>query len=263
VVTTATQVDEEVVTAVDTSPFFREDSLFTLLESSLDSLQTIQLQEAAMLQQREFQLLTVNNSLIHQMISIINALEQEEIGRLNEETRAAFTTAGDTIQILNLIAVVFIVVSLLLVLIVLLDISKSNKYRAELEVVNEAVRQEAAAKQRFLSNMSHEIRTPLQSIYGYAEQAKLAGRQMVEVDAIYHPASHLLNVVNEVLDYAKVTSGRFTFDNKPFDLLQEVDHVMQAMIPLAGKKGIRLSHKEEVGEAGTMGRCFQVASGSI
>lgn len=165
VITTATQVDEEVITAIDTLHLIKADSLFTILESSLDSLQSIQLQEAAMLQQREFQLLTVNNRLIHQIITIINALEQEEIARLNEETQAAFSTAGDTIQVLNLIAVVFIAVSLLLALIVLLDISKSNKYRAELEVVNEAVRQEAAAKQRFLSNMSHEIRTPLQSIY--------------------------------------------------------------------------------------------------
>jgi len=250
VVTTATRVDEEVVMAVDTVNLVRADSLFTILESSLDSLQTVQLQEAATLQQREFQLLTVNNRLIHQMITIINALEQEEIGRLNEETQAAFMTAGDTIQILNLIAVVFIVVSLLLVLIVLLDISKSNKYRAELEVVNAAVRQEAASKQRFLSNMSHEIRTPLQSIYGYAEQAKLAGENTVEVDAIYHPAAHLLSVVNEVLDYAKVTSGHFTFDCKTFDLAEEMDHVVKALIPMALKKGIELSHEKGEGILG-------------
>lgn len=249
VVTTATRVDEEVVMAVDTINLIRADSLFAILGSSLDSLQTVQLQEAATLQQREFQLLTVNNSLIHQMITIINALEQEEIGRLNEETQAAFKTAGDTIQILNLVAVVFIVVSLLLALIVWLDISKSNKYRQELEVVNEAVRQEAAAKQRFLSNMSHEIRTPLQSIYGYAEQAKLGGEKTVDVDAIYHPAAHLLSVVNEVLDYAKVTSGQFTFDSKPFNLHEEIDHVVKALMPMATKKGITLLQEAE-GEPG-------------
>jgi signal transduction histidine kinase/CheY-like chemotaxis protein len=252
VVTTATQVDEEVVTAVDTINLVRADSLFSVLESSLDSSQAIQLQEAAMVQQREFQLLTVNNSLIHQMITIINALEQEEIARLNSETQAAFGTASDTIQILNLIAVLFIAVSLLLALIVLLDISKSNKYRAELEVVNEAVRQEAASKQRFLSNMSHEIRTPLQSIYGYAEQAKLSGKKTVDVDAIYQPAAHLLTVVNEVLDYAKVTSGRLTFDSKPFDLVLEVEEVVKALIPMASKKGIDLLHQVDAQELGQM-----------
>src|SRR5690606_18617885 len=114
---------------------------------------------------------------------------------------------------------------------------------AELEVVNEAVRQEAASKQRFLSNMSHEIRTPLQSIYGYAEQAKLAGEHTVEVEAIYHPAAHLLSVVNEVLDYAKVTSGLFTFESKPFDLVQEIEHVVNALIPMATNKGIELAHE--------------------
>jgi signal transduction histidine kinase/CheY-like chemotaxis protein len=245
VVTTATRIDEEVVMAVDTITLVRADSLFAVLGSSLDSIQAVQLQEAANLQQREFELLTVNNSLIHQMITIINALEQEEIGRLNEETQAAFQTAGDTIQILNLIAVVFIAVSLLLALIVLLDISKSNKYRQELEVVNQAVRQEAASKQRFLSNMSHEIRTPLQSIYGYAEQAKLGGKKTVDVDAIYHPAAHLLSVVNEVLDYAKVTSGQLTFDSRPFDLHEEIDHVVKALVPMATKNGIQLTHQEE------------------
>ena len=240
VVVTSNRVDHEVVVAVDTLSFVHTDSLLNILESSLDSIHHIQQKEAGSKQQQEYQLLSVNNSIIHQIVNIINDVEQEEISRLNNETQSAFKTAGDTINILNLIAVIFISVSLLLALFLLLDISKSNKYREELEVINEVVRNEAENKQRFLSNMSHEIRTPLQSIFGYAEQAKLAKKDVVDVDAIYHSASHLLNVVNEVLDYAKVTSGKISFEKCAFDLAEEINHVVKSLQPLALKKDLDL-----------------------
>lgn len=248
VVNKATKVEEQVKFDVDTSGIFQADHLFQALGSSLDSVQAVRLHEAAELQTQEFRLLNVNSNLIHQLINIINELEQEEINQLNAETQSAFRTAGDTIQILNLIAVVFVVVTLVLVLIVLMDISKSNKYRDQLEAAHEAARQEAAAKQRFLSNMSHEIRTPLQSIFGYAEQAKLARQSSVDLEAVYHPAMHLLEVVDEVLDYAKVTSGELSFASEPFRASEELSRVLKSMRQTAQKKNIKLDYEFEGSE---------------
>lgn len=248
VVRTATRVDEEVEIVVDTLGSFRADSLFYALESSLDSLQSFQLKQAARLQQQEFQLLTVNNALVHQMLQVVNALEQEEMALIQAETQAAFGTAGATIRLLNILAVGFIALSLLLTVVVLLDVFKSNRYRRQLERAHAEARKEAAAKQRFLSNMSHEIRTPLQAIYGYAEQARLAGHAQVDVAYVFPPAAHLLQVVDEVLDYARVTSGRMTFERKPFVLKALLAEVVAAFEPAAKKKGLALRMELSVAE---------------
>src|SRR3546814_2655373 len=87
------------------------------------------------------------------------------------------------------------------------------------------------AKQRFLSNMSHELRTPLQAIIGYADllrQQQQPSRDGIE--AIYQSSGHLLQVVNEVLDYNRIISGKFTFSQQPVhvrDLLEEVIAAMR------------------------------------
>ncbi|ASB48280.1 hybrid sensor histidine kinase/response regulator [Alkalitalea saponilacus] len=241
VVKAETRVDEEVIVSVDTIYIQRSDeSLFTLLEKSLDSLETARLQEAARLQSQELQLVNVNTGLINEIISIINAVEQEEIGRMNAETQTALSIAGNTIRVLNVVSVLAIAGFVVLILLIIIDISKSNKYRKELEKAHEEARNEADARQKFLSNMSHEIRTPLQSIYGYLEQAKLSNNSQIDVETLFYPAEHLLNVVNEVLDYSRVTSGKMTFEKKAFSPHETIMNVVKAMKPMAEKKNLKL-----------------------
>jgi signal transduction histidine kinase/CheY-like chemotaxis protein/HPt (histidine-containing phosphotransfer) domain-containing protein len=235
-----TRVNKEYKVVIDTIEVKRNDALMTWLENSVDSLQTNQLQQLARLQRQELELLNTNSSLIQEINNIISSVEQEEIAQFGHETRSAFDIAGNTIRNLNYLAIGFIGLSVLLVLLIIIDISRSNKYRKELEKANNVARREAEAKQKFLSNMSHEIRTPLQSIYGYTELARLQPDMKVDIDTIYHSAGHLLNVVNEVLDYARVTSGRISLANISFNPLTEIKSVIKAMQPLAGKKHLSL-----------------------
>ena len=235
-----TKVEQAVEVKIDTLGLYLADRVFAEIGNSLDSVQAARIQEATILQTHQFRLMNVNNNLIRQLISVINDLEQEEISRLHSETQSAFKTASDTLTALIVISLIFLVVSVLLVLVIMSDITKSNRYRKQLEAAHEAARREAINKQKFLSNMSHEIRTPLQAIYGYAEQAKLGGRDHVDLEAVYHPASHLLRVVDEVLDYAKVTSGALTFASEPFKVTEELEKVRGSLRSLAEKKNIEL-----------------------
>jgi CheY-like chemotaxis protein/anti-sigma regulatory factor (Ser/Thr protein kinase) len=110
-------------------------------------------------------------------------------------------------------------------------------------MAHQKARDEAEARKHFLSNMSHEIRTPLQSIYGYAEQARLQPEKPVNTEAIYQSAHHLLQVVNEVLDYSSVTSGKMVFETKPFQPFTELQTVINSLKPIADKKGLKLELK--------------------
>ncbi|WP_026474520.1 hybrid sensor histidine kinase/response regulator [Alkaliflexus imshenetskii] len=241
IVHSETIVDESTKVIVDTLTLGSTSELIGRLESSFDSLQNQQLKHASRLQQAEMRLLNTNNGIIYEIINIINSLEQDEINVLNATTQSTLTIAKATIKRLNMIAIAFITVSAILVLLIIIDITRTNTYRRKLEQMHAEARQEAEAKQRFLSNMSHEIRTPLQAIYGYAEQARINPDHPTNIDAIYQSSGHLLDVVNEVLDYAKVTSGKLSFETKPFLPFDQIETVAKTMQYLAQQKGLKFT----------------------
>lgn len=109
-------------------------------------------------------------------------------------------------------------------------------------------REEASsrAKSEFLAVMSHELRSPLTVIIGFAEllmdveQNALNDRQKEYVDYIVRNSNHLLELVNDVLDLAKVEAGRRDLVLDDFDLTELMGEIMRAFSPLADRKGVSL-----------------------
>jgi len=103
------------------------------------------------------------------------------------------------------------------------------------------------AKSRFLANMSHELRTPLNAILGYSELLRLeAGSRadpafIEELDNLHRAGNHLLSLITDVLDLAKIESGRSEIAVSAFDLPALLADVETTARPLAREKGNRLS----------------------
>ncbi|MDG5799533.1 ATP-binding protein [Marinilabiliaceae bacterium ANBcel2] len=212
------------------------DTLIAIWESRIDSLHSQYLKQSALIKQQELHLINTNSRLIHEIINIINDLEQTEIGRLRAETRNTFNIAGTTIERLNHIILIFIAITVILAILMAADISKSASYRKKLEIAHQKAQNEAEARKQFLSNMSHEIRTPLQTIYGYAEQLIKSDNNKSNIEPIYSSAEHLLDVVNEVLDYSKVTSGKIIIEKRDFNLYKTVQSVATSFTPISEKQ---------------------------
>lgn len=107
-----------------------------------------------------------------------------------------------------------------------------------------AAEQAAEAKSQFLANMSHEIRTPMNGVMGLAELLKhsnLSEQQVGFADMILRSGSALLTVINDLLDFSKISSGQLALDPMPFNLSETVQDAMaQFELPLA-EKGLHLS----------------------
>ncbi|MDO4708986.1 MAG: ATP-binding protein [Pseudomonadota bacterium] len=102
--------------------------------------------------------------------------------------------------------------------------------------------QASEAKSRFLATMGHEIRTPLTGVLGMSELLQgtvLDSRQRAQVEAIHHAGKHLLHLVNDALDLARVEAGKLVLLEAPFDMRQLVNEVAALMQPLAAKKGLQ------------------------
>ncbi|MEM9007443.1 MAG: ATP-binding protein [Cyanobacteria bacterium P01_F01_bin.86] len=100
------------------------------------------------------------------------------------------------------------------------------------------------AKSQFLANMSHELRTPLNAILGFSQlmtrDAALTQTHHNYLQIISHSGEHLLNLINDVLEFSKIEAGRVTFTESEFDLVNLLK-TLEAMFQLkAAKKGLML-----------------------
>jgi GAF domain-containing protein/anti-sigma regulatory factor (Ser/Thr protein kinase) len=100
-------------------------------------------------------------------------------------------------------------------------------------------------KSQFLANMSHELRTPLNAILGYAEllvdgiYGQLPDRPRGVLERIQNNGKHLLALINDVLDLAKIEAGQLALTLEDYNLAEVVQTVVTATEPLASAKGLK------------------------
>jgi signal transduction histidine kinase/ActR/RegA family two-component response regulator len=112
----------------------------------------------------------------------------------------------------------------------------------ELEQATRVAEDANRAKSEFISRMSHELRTPLNAVLGFAQllaRDELAGRQRESVDHILTGGRHLLDLVNEVLDIARIEAGRLPLLLEPVPVSETVREVVELLQPLADERDVR------------------------
>jgi signal transduction histidine kinase/ActR/RegA family two-component response regulator len=136
---------------------------------------------------------------------------------------------------------------------------EQTKLNINLEKAIEKAEKSTQAKSEFLSTMSHEIRTPLNAVIGMSNLLMMGNPradQKENLEILRFSASNLLAIVNDVLDFNKIESGKVVFENIRFDLTELMNNICGGQIIKANEKGLdfklmideKLNHKTVIGD---------------
>jgi len=126
------------------------------------------------------------------------------------------------------------------------ELAKRAKHERELADALDKAEAATHVKSQFLANMSHELRTPMNAIIGYSEMlmedAEDLGQQdfVPDLKKIHSAGTHLLALINDILDLSKVEAGKMELYLEDFDVKDVIDGVCATVGPLVSKKGNEL-----------------------
>lgn len=149
---------------------------------------------------------------------------------------------------------------------VLRDVSERKSHEAAVDSARTEADRANEARGRFLANVSHELRTPLNAIIGFSEMllhqeltGTLSPKQADQVGMIRQAGTHLLEVVNSILDVSKIESGCYRISPEPFVLKDTVALCCAMVTPQAQAKNVSLAARvaDNVGEISCDQRAVQ------
>jgi signal transduction histidine kinase/CheY-like chemotaxis protein len=236
-------LEEQILIKTDTLAIGEKDTIQQIIRKEVSSLARDQRRQNTKMLRQEMAFLNATIILANEILQILHHFEATAVEQLQENTAESVSIAKNSILRSTLLLGIFLLIIGILVYFILVDLTRGSKYRQQLIEEKEKTLELSLQKEKFLANISHEIRTPLQSIIGFSEQMqKQEAPDKTNLEVIHTSSSYLLHIVNELLDYSSIISGKLSFRKHSFSLHASTLNVIKILQPQAEAKGILLEH---------------------
>jgi len=184
-----------------------------------------------------------NLNIIAQIDAALEILLQKELTARKQHLENALASSLDARNSIEKFSWGSLVIILVIVVLLCFNIIRLVKYESQLIEARENAEKMTLMKSRFLSNMSHEIRSPLTSIMGFTDiidRMESDPEKKKYLQAIKTSSDHLLNTVNDVLDFSKLDAGKLRLEQHPFNISEAIGEIVFAFSTAAADKGIEI-----------------------
>lgn len=210
------------------------DSLVNAVKSVLSELEIRDRQYRTELRNKENALLENEIELNSRLRILLSTIEFEERQNSLQQVANWQDTVESTSKTIALLGAISLLVILIFVFLVTRDVSRSQRYRKQLENAKIYAESLLKSREQFMNTITHDLRSPLNSVVGYTgllEKTDLDRSQNRYLDQLKRSSDYLLHLVNDLLDLSKLEAGKMSVDELTFNPKNLIEETVENAIP--------------------------------
>ncbi len=197
----------------------------------------------SIVQRRKRNLQRLDHALTARIDSLLKGYEQETLLRAREEAEYQKAVRHRSATIISGIAAGAVLLSVIFLVMIWRDITRSNRYRRQLEEANRFAEELLASREKLMLAITHDFKAPLGSIMGYADllsRLTVDGRQRFYLDNMKTSSEHLLKLVTDLLDFHRLDLNKAEINRVTFHPARLLEEIYVSFEPLTSAKGLSL-----------------------
>ena len=221
----------------------RLDSLVQSVKRVLTDLEFANRQFQNEVIQKENELLNNDMILNQQVQSLLSGLEEKERENTVERAEVFQNMLNKTSNIIIIGGCIILLIILYFIINIIGDITRSQRYRVELEEAKDFAESLLASREQFMAAITHDLRSPLTTVMGYTDliqKTDLNEKQKHYLTQIKRSSEFILRLVNDLLDLSKLEAGKMLIENLSFNPKKLIKDTVNNIIPAEKKKNVEI-----------------------
>ena len=219
------------------------DTLMNVIRDSWSQYQQQKEEIDAEVSRREGIVIQSGQHITERLKRVLKDLEKEELENTMIRLEQQQITTHHLTRTISWIAIIACVLVVFFVVLIINDITQSQRYRRELEAAKTYTERLLHNREKLMLTVTHDIKSPLSSIIGYIEllnNTQLEERQHYFLKNMKGTAEHILHLANNMLDFSKLESNKMEINTVPYNPGRLLQETADSFLPLAAQKSLEL-----------------------
>ena len=196
------------------------------------------------LKQKELEILNSDRTITFQLRQMLSYLEKEELERSFQKVKEQEIRVQKATGLIILLGSLALIATIIFLINIIRDITRSQRYRKDLETAKAYSESLLKSKEQFMLSLTHDLKSPLNSIIGFTgfmeKDLSISFAHRKYLQNISSASNHILKLVNDLLDIARLETGKLAIDRIPFDFKRLINDIAEGFNPQAREKNIDL-----------------------
>ena len=191
------------------------------------------------------ELVKADNQLSEQISTLLIRLNQEILDSTVAEIEKSELIIQENTQTSILIGAVTFILIIIFIILIISDVNKGYRARRAAEEAKRKTEEIMESRHKLLLSVSHDIKAPLTSIMGHVELMDKSENEK-EIVSIQQSADHILNLLNNLLEYSSLEQGKLQVSNESFDIGQLCAEIAEMFAPIARHKNLQFQFENNI-----------------